>query len=132
VIHFYGPIALLTSKNGTLLTLIWVNADGKGWRLVRGQGTPLATARPNRPRRCRQTEWRRFARLYYSAQLIALALSSTLCLPQSNSAPPSLIGRLAGKSKEGRSLFTSQISPANADESAASSETSREGRRLTP
>jgi hypothetical protein len=40
VIHFYGPVAVLTSKNGTLQTLIWVNADGKGWQLVRGQGAP--------------------------------------------------------------------------------------------
>jgi hypothetical protein len=39
VIHFYGPVAVLASKNATLVTLIWVNADGKGWRLVRGQGT---------------------------------------------------------------------------------------------
>jgi hypothetical protein len=46
VIHFYGPVAVLASKNDTLLTLIWVNADGKGWRLVRGQGTRLATAPP--------------------------------------------------------------------------------------
>lgn len=46
VIHFYGPVAVLTSKNESLLTLIWVNANGKGWQLVRGQGTLLATAPP--------------------------------------------------------------------------------------
>jgi hypothetical protein len=44
VIHFYGPVAVLTSRNEALLTLIWVNVDGSGWQLVRGQGTPLRAA----------------------------------------------------------------------------------------
>jgi len=44
IVHFYGPVAVLTSSSATYLTLIWVNLDAKGWRLVRGQGTELSTA----------------------------------------------------------------------------------------
>ena len=45
-IHFYGPVALIISaaQARTLQTLVWSNADGHGWKLVRGQGTVASTA----------------------------------------------------------------------------------------
>jgi Domain of unknown function (DUF4440) len=52
VIHFYGPVALLTfpTNDGTnapqtILTLVWFNSNGDGWQLVRGQGTWKAPTR---------------------------------------------------------------------------------------
>jgi Domain of unknown function (DUF4440) len=52
VIHFYGPVALLTfpTNDGTnapqtILTLVWFNSNSDGWQLVRGQGTWRAMTR---------------------------------------------------------------------------------------
>jgi Domain of unknown function (DUF4440) len=43
VVHFYGPVALLTfagtGNTPTILTLVWFNSNGKDWRLVRGHAT---------------------------------------------------------------------------------------------
>jgi hypothetical protein len=43
VVHFYGPVALLTfagtTNPPTILTLVWFNSNGEDWRLVRGQAT---------------------------------------------------------------------------------------------